>query len=153
MPSRNSRLPGTFVCLPAHILQKHGLQNLVCQPKEPQLVMQSSVLFLVLWGRKQNVFAGSVTLACIVSVSSVAKLWNKLFSPQPLPLEWLPHTFSTSHPPNHGAMAAAAAKSQTLCDSLVCSPMITFETKHNRMLHALNQLTWPECVWSQRLPV
>lgn len=94
-----------------------GYKTLSASQKEPQPVMQSSVLLLALWGRKRNVFAGSVPLACIVSVGSVAKLWKKLCSPQPLPLEWLPHTFSTPHPPNHGAMAAAAAKSQTLCDS------------------------------------
>lgn len=108
------------------------------------------VLLLVLWGGKRNVFAniscwlGHTSLHCFCQLCR--KTLEEALQPSAPAAGVTSSCISTPHPPDHGDMAAAAAKSQTLCDSLVCSPMITFETKHNRVPRALNQLTRPECV-------
>lgn len=145
MPYRNSQLPGTFVCLPAHILQKHGLQNLVCQPKRAPTCDAVLSFIACFMGEKAKCFCwlGPTSLHCFCRLC--CKTLEEALQPSaPATGVASSHIFHSSSPKPWGYGSCGSKVTDSVW--LVSSPMITFETKHNRMPHALNQLTWPECV-------
>lgn len=127
-----------------------GYKTSSASQKSPTLWCSPQSFIACFMGVKRNVFAniscwlGHTSLHCVCQLCR--KTLEEALQPSAPAAGVTSSCISTPHPPDHGDMAAAAAKSQTLCDSLVCSPMITFETKHNRVPRALNQLTRPECV-------
>lgn len=154
MPSRNSQLPGTFVCLPAHILQKHGLQNLVCQPKRAPTCDAVLSFIACFMGEKAKCFCwlGPTSLHCFCRLC--CKTLEEALQPSaPATGVASSHIFHSSSPKpwGYGSCGSKVTDSLWLWFVHLWSPLKP-NTTECRMpwisSHGLNV-----SVWSQRLPV